>query len=664
MGLPDNETLPRFLQEYSNLSLGSEASGVQDYKLQYGSLSLALESGSAAVVFAGGRAVGLFFKGEGHFEYVSRDSTEFPVMAFNLEKGTRLHFGRTEKGYRISDPFKTLLVLSIPKALQLPRNGGGADLTKDFGEHSRRFLRDTSIPASQTFALRELNAASSALVRVEMGGGPEDLVYVFDEALDRREYLYSLRRAQSSDKELKERLWPNILSEQLLGRNRRDPPDQAFQLIAVECELTASEGKDATVSVTETILPRREGLSALRFELYDRRYAVTSSGLLERRDVHLKSVTEESGSVLPFDHRNDSLLVGLGRVVPNGSPLRLKFELEGPILIRPKSLSYWQLGPGPWFPQPEMGGQSYTFRASVKVRKPFVAFAPGVTLARREEGDYNVLESNCDKPVQYATILAGKYESAEETREGLTIRVATYAGIDKSSVGKLMNTSFGIIGFYETFLGPFPFDEYTIVEINQYGFGLAPPGMMFITKELFNLPETNFKKLYLHGASERFAHEIAHQYWGHAFKLPSDEDAWLSEAFAEYCAALVFRQAKGDGDFRNIVAHWKRDAEQAAEASPIPLAGRLSVPLDESVAAEKRNALVYEKGACLLATLHKEMGEEKFLAFLKSVQTSLRWKFGTTRGVQTVLERVGQKDYGPFFETYYWGTGMPECRWP
>ena len=654
--------LLRSIEAYSNLRVGPDAVPVHGLKLDYGHLSLLLKSGSATKVFVGNRAVGVFFKGEGVFEYTSKDADEFPTMAFNLEKGTYLHHERSEAGYRISDPFGMALVWSGTDPPQLPAGPPAAALTKQFEKHRQRFLREEGIPPPQIFAMHDLNVSDGMLVRVEIGDSVEDLVYVLDEKVDRRETLYSLHRAQSSDTEVKDRLYASVLSEQPLGRDRRHPPEPHFLLTAVECTLIASGGKDATVSVLETIVPRRDGLSALRFSLYDRMYGLTSTGVLDRRDLHVRRIADESGRDLAFHHKDDSLLVGLGAPAPRDKPIRLHFEIEGPILIRPRNDSYWQLGPGPWFPQPEIVGRCYTFRATVKVRKPFIAFGPGKTVARREEGDFNVLEGRCDAPIRNATILAGQYEFLEDTRAGLTIRVATYADIRKDSIEKLTNMAFGVIGFYEPFLGRFPFDEYTIIEINSYGWGLAPPGMMFITKEVFGLPE-RWMMPYLHGGGARFAHEIAHQYWGHVVRTPSSEENWLSEAFAEYCAALVVRAAKGDAEFKKIVANWRANALEAVKTSSIALANQLSVPLDESVASEKRAALVYAKGACLLATLHKELGEEKFPTFLRTVQNSFRWKAGTTLGVQKALERVAQRDYSSFFEEYYWGTAMPACVW-
>src|SRR5262249_11818309 len=215
-------------------------------------------------------------------------------------------------------------------------------------------------------------------------------------------------------------------------------------------------------------------------------YDVTGIGTARPRFVRVKAITDAAGKSLSFHHQNGTLLVGLRAPAPEGQPVRLTFDITGDFLIRPDGDSYWALSTEPWFPQPDLSGQFYTFHAKVRVKKPFVPFASGRTIARKTEGDESIVETEIDKPVQFAVVLAGKYEQQEETRDGLTIRVATYAGKNERAAKQLANLAFLIIKFYERFLGPFPFSEFQILEINAYGFGIAPPGVMFITKEAFN----------------------------------------------------------------------------------------------------------------------------------------------------------------------------------
>jgi aminopeptidase N len=85
----------------------------------------------------------------------------------------------------------------------------------------------------------------------------------------------------------------------------------------------------------------------------------------------------------------------------------------------------------------------------------------------------------------------------------------------------------------------------------------------------------------------------------------------------------------------------------------------VDLPSDRLETALLRQDLLYWKGAYLLAALHKELGDETFLTFLKSYQKSFRWKFGSTRHVEGLLQFMTKKDWSPWFDKYYWGTAMP-----
>jgi aminopeptidase N len=112
--------------------------------------------------------------------------------------------------------------------------------------------------------------------------------------------------------------------------------------------------------------------------------------------------------------------------------------------------------------------------------------------------------------------------------------------------------------------------------------------------------------------------------------MPSYEEQWLTESFAEYSAALFMKAFKGQGAYDNLVRRWKAAAIQASDVAPIPLANRVSIPSDYFTAYTLRAGLLYSKGAYLLSALHRELGDETFLTFLKSYQKSFRWKFGST----------------------------------
>ena len=385
-----------------------------------------------------------------------------------------------------------------------------------------------------------------------------------------------------------------------------------------------------------------------------------SLGRLESHTLRIKGIYDESGQPVPFDHAKGEVAIGLRAPLQRGVPLKLRFEIEGDILFRPDGDSYWELGVEPWFPQPDLSGQYYTVHCTVKVKKPFVPFAPGKTVRRVTEGDSNILETRVEKPVQFMVILAGKYSFEEEIRNGVTIRIASYGGKNSIGTRKLMKLAGNMIEYYTGFLGPFPFDEFNVVEINAWGYGQAPPGFMFITSEAFNPIGGEVNQFFSGGVNERFAHEIAHQYWGHAVKMPSNDEQWLTESFAEISAGLCIRELRGKDDFEGLRTTWKSQGKSATESAPIPLANRLRSRVTSETAYTNRTSLLYSKGPWLLDVIRRDIGERPFLVFLSSCQSTFLWKFGNTKGFQAVLEAVSKKEWCPFFEANYWGTGMPK----
>ena len=654
----DRPTLPAIIEQFDHLSVGKSML-VGPVTLSSGHLECKLQSGNAAPVLAGDDVVGVYFEGTGSMEYLSVDPVEAPSVMFNARKGSSLKPEKTDKGVRLRDNFTRILWIAQGQPMPSLSGQPSTALTPGFAGQREKFRRLNGAPLSYDFAMQKLNSPETPLVRVEMDGGAEDLLYELGGTLNPSEGLSAVRSTESDDPEMRKLLFHVTLSRQPIGWDPRDVPKPRVVLTDVDVDLKASAGSDATLTVAETLLPMDRPLAVLRLDLESTVYTTFGRNLSTRHE-RLHKVTDESGRALSFVHDYDQALVQLAEPAAPGRPIKLKFEIDGDFLVQPGGDSFWELGVWDWFPQPPLSGQFYTFHASVRVKKPFVPFAPGKTIRRASEGDENVLETRIDKPICFAVILAGRYDFAEEEKNGVTIRVATYALKNERAVKQLTNLAANIIQYYQEFLGPFPMPEFNIIEINSFGFGQAPPGTMFITKEAFNPLIEEENQFYSEGINERFAHEIAHQYWGTAVKMPSHDEQWITESFAEYCAGLFLKVYKNEATFRKLAKHWRTRANFATEAAPVPLANRVWVSNDATTRFAIRTGLLYDKGPVLLYALHKDLGDEAFFTFLKSYQKSFAWKFGSTKTLAGLLQFMTKKDYMPFFEKNYWGIEMPK----
>ncbi|MDQ3282144.1 MAG: hypothetical protein M3Q69_12110 [Acidobacteriota bacterium] len=639
-------------QSFAQPALGS-AQNVENLTFTSGHLRVTLVQGTAAPVKAGNETIGLFFSGKGQLEYISPDPAEAAVLTTNAKRATKLKAEKVENGLAVRDTFSDLFLHTAGQAL--PALTGAAattDVAPAFAAHRELFDREINA-TSFDFIKQKFDAPSKAVVRAEFRGGKETVVYTYDSIATKRETLYVLQAIPSlTNRDYKNAIFPIELSSLPIGVSRKDFLEPPYILTDLDYTLTASDKSDAALHIVETIVPRGGAQRVFRF----RQTSVSYDSNEKPHHYNVKKVTLDGGVELPFVHDSDELLVSLPAAAPADKPFRIVFDIDGDFLIRPSGNSYWMLAGEPWFPQPDLNGQYYRVHSLVKVKKPFVPLMPGQTITRREEGEYNVVENRIDKPVQYLVALAGKYTWEEETRNGLTIRVASYGLKNQRAIKQLTNLAYSMIALYEQFLGPFPFSEYNIIEINDVGYGVAPPATMFITSEAFSPTGDWVTQIFSQGVNHRFAHEIAHQYWGHAVKVSSAEDNWLSEAFAEYTSSFAVKQMnRGDAMMRA----WRANANEANEQSSIATANMLRNYNDDS-AYWMRTYLVYDKGAYLLWRIHQDLGDKFFLTFLRTLQGTNAWRFVATKDLAPMLKRISGRDYTQFFEENYWGTGMPK----
>lgn len=655
-----NEKVAAVVENYEHPSLAAP-SPVQNISIALSpNMTIRLASGNASRVTAGADDLGLFFVGEGSFEYVSADPLEAKIVQFEVKKASDLNLTTDDGKQLIKGNFRQLY-LRARGVSGLPdlSAGGGTALTEQF----TNFREDLGHQRYSTFthmlAQQKIEHPLQAYAVAEFTGGGTAITYVKDAIEERSEGLYALNKNRNiTMRELASNYWGSTLSEQPLGRSRRDFKDPLYLLTNLDYTLIAEANETAKLSVTETVMPRNAAQRVFRFDLNSTVYDTNG----KPRTYTVRSVTDAKGNELSFDHSRGSLVVSFPQPVAENDSVQLHFEIEGNFLYHPNSDSFWQLRTEPWFPQPNLNGQYYTIHSTVKVRKPYIAFAPGDTVRRVEEGDYNVIETKLDKPVQFAVVHAGKYAFDEQKYDdGLTIRVATYALNNERAMKQLNNLAYKLIKFYEPWLGPFPFKEFNIIEIHDLGYGQAPPATMFITKEAFNPMVGDDNKIFSQGINHRFAHEIAHQYWGHVVKMGSDEEQWITEAFAEYSSSLAIKQLKGNSAYNALVSTWRANANDSHDVSSIPLANRISIPGDGRMSFIHRTYLIYDKGAYVLSALHKQLGDNKFLSFLRNLQKLYEWRYLTTDDMPKLLKRIDPAgDYTSFFDSYYWGTEMPK----
>lgn len=652
---PDVHQWAQALAKPALAGAGADAAG---RVLTYGHLLLSFASGRLIPVVAEERVVGAYFVGRGSFHYTSADPYEAAVYRTNV---ARCSSYAIDKDGAITDTFTDALLM-VPGGVDELAGGVAwregevpAGAAEAFARHLARFASDRGVRYPQLVAEAVLDPPAKPVAIAEMIADKDDVVWMLDGMRDFDEAIAVMRKLKNPPPFLKDRRYPDVLSEQPLDRSRLEPAPRRVMLMALDATITNPEGTTAKIETTETFQAMAP-IRVLPLSLWSERLVTEgANSTYVLRDYTLSRVTLESGESLPFSHVNGDLLVELPRTLAEGESVTLKLAFGGDVLFHPGNDAYWDLPTSSWYPSVPLEDQYLTYHAIVKVKKPFTPFSCGRTVRRWEEGELACAEFREDKPIQIPVVLAGKYTTVSEEKNGVTVRVSSYVTSDERGAKKLINNAFALIDFYKAFLGDYPFAELNIIEINSYGFGQAPAGVIFLTKEAFTPLQDETSRAFSEGVNARVAHEMAHAWWGHVVKLTS-QDQWLSESTAQYFAAFAMSKLRRASEFDRGLDEWRRRARFVKDSGSVYMADFLSGERAE----DDWQGLLYGKGPLVLHALRKHVGDNTFFTILKSYLKSFNFKYAETRHFVGLTNFVTKKDYGDFFNRYLYGTEWPK----
>ncbi len=663
------------------IQMGPAHTETQEVSLSVGSSAIRF-SGAWSPLLQNGKPVGYYLKGQGTLSYTSSFAPEQPVFTRNLKEWTSLKVVKNGDTLAVTIPFKEARIFLGGSVLPPWEGPGSAPMEDSFRQFEQRWnLVEHHVPL-HLLAMQAANAPWKTVASVDLEDGGRRWIFQHDGVDQMEETLSCLRSYPNPRANLKGILFKQLLSRQYLGwdpRKGQIAPTH-FLLTSLDVDLRAKDKRNADMVVQETILPLEDGLQVFTFKLWS-----TLETEEDTRVLRIKEIRDAEGNPIEYHHVRDEVALRLPAAARRGTPFTLRVEYGGDFLIQPDNDNYWELPLGSgWYPTPNnMASEWYSFHGTVRTPDDWISFLPGETVRREKDGTWNLLETRTKLPICFATILAGKYYLDEESHDGLTVRVATY-GFKPGAANTIFKTqAFNVIRYYERFLGPFPFKEFTIVEKNDWGYGQAPPGMMYITRDAFEqiqsarqlqavadqveaLKRTGrwigaLPSMKTMDVRHVFAHEIAHQYWGITVKMPNLLEQWVTESFADYCAGLFEKDYKGKGLWDRNLATWGDGAESARFKAPIPLANDLAYTDTYDTFYTRRN-LLYNKGPLLLAVLHQEQGDQAFLTWLKSIQTNFKGKFVTTKQLFNLLGYITKKDFKDFYDEYFWDMGLPKLK--
>jgi predicted negative regulator of RcsB-dependent stress response len=304
------------------------------------------------------------------------------------------------------------------------------------------------------------------------------------------------------------------------------------------------------------------------------------------------------------------------------------------------------LYPARWFPTSGYMVNRFTAEMHIRVPKGVRVFGSGslgaskpATLASGDEGDE--YSFNYDKPSFPGTILAGRYVEASEGPANIKtfVTVAHHGSADK--LAQMAGRQFEF--FTESF-GAIPGGRLTVVELPD---GTLPAVW---APELVGILGSRIGDK---SGTRLLANTIAHQWWGCQVAPRSMNDVWITNGMARYGELMFLEDQGGRAALKAALPDIAAGA-LAYDTQPLSTTGRLS-PFSPEF-----QSMTLEKGAMVFHMMRGMLGDKRFLAALKGVQSQYSGQAVRSQDIDKVAEAQGDQKLTAFFAQWIDGTGAPK----
>jgi len=363
-------------------------------------------------------------------------------------------------------------------------------------------------------------------------------------------------------------------------------------------------------------------------------------------------ISQLTANGLPASFRREGgkLVIDLPEPIQQGFPVALDIYYSGkPVpgrssyIFTVRNMGFNYPGDNTLFTFSEPDGARYWFPANDHPRDKAIfhfelTVPPGMTgiangrLIQEEKvaaGERFYWAHNVPMATYLAVIVAGNYQRFEDvSNNGVPIRsyisadalalYQQYANVDREAIAWLSNL-----------LGPYPFEVYGYVTVDNPNLSMETQTMVLLSKQLIG-PQT-------------LVHELAHAWFGNWVSLDSWAEMWRNEGFATYLALMWENQDDPQGlelAMAGVASAVAGNSQHIALGNPPPEA---LFGFD-----------VYYQGALLAHALHKEMGDEAFFDGLRQYfATPEAGGFGGSTASQAQFQAVMEAHAGKSLAAFF-----------
>lgn len=309
-----------------------------------------------------------------------------------------------------------------------------------------------------------------------------------------------------------------------------------------------------------------------------------------------------------------SLIIKLKKALSKNKRLPINIEYAGHLkdtLYKPDQ-KYLELGLDYfWYPVHQNTSEfRFLYRLSVKTDEPnFQLVSNGRNV--KTAGGWVVTSKVPDFDIDL--ILAERLKVKTLSQGNYNLQIVSKSMPDEASATLLASMK-EVLDFYNSTFGAVDPQR----EVTGVFRPFLEPQFGYFRKGYFVLPQVDNVRDIIFPVS----HELSHYWWLNA----GQQHAWLNESFAEYSAMLFLRKQQGVAAFRKLL-----EDKRKASANLPPVYG-----FDRTKNRQAAPGIMYRKAVVKLSELEAELGEQKFMDFLRAVAKA------KVRDTDTLIEVLAQ----------------------
>jgi aminopeptidase N len=319
-----------------------------------------------------------------------------------------------------------------------------------------------------------------------------------------------------------------------------------------------------------------------------------------------------------------------------------------------------------WFPSVDHPSDKATVELEVTAPAGLEVVGNGIMAERIELGDGRARTrwvESAGIPV-YGMVIGAADFAIERAGVVEGVEVSHWTFPEDSAAGAVaFSRSTEILAFYDSLLGPYPYEKLAHVQSATKFGGMENPGAIFYGQRAIGaalgLDPAGREEL-----TGTVAHETVHQWFGDAVTEGDWNHLWLSEGFAEYFDAVFFEFHGGiHGRGPTELARQMRKRADAVRELEAGGPRAIYAPGAGPGAYETLlNAENYEKGAWILHMLRGLVGDAAFFDGVRDYYATLRDGTAWTSDFVRVMEESSGRPLDWFFSQWVARPGMPALR--